>query len=101
VVSSGYAGAVSAAPTAGYSRGMDGDSDTDFDRYVLFVTGPVRDRLYRRFASLFDGRDVVVKIDRRVSERRRELPGSTARERRAGDRRRRRPDWIVPPPDGI
>jgi hypothetical protein len=99
VVSSDYAGAVSAAPSGGYSRSM--AEDRDSDRYVLFVTGPVRDRLYHRFASIFDGRDVVVKVDRRVSERRRELPGSAARERRTGDRRRRRPDWIVPPLEGV
>jgi hypothetical protein len=99
VASSGYAGAVSAAPSGGYSLSM--AVDTDSDRYVLYVTGPVRDRLYRRFASLFDGRDVVVRIDRRVSERRQELPGSAVRERRSGDRRRRRPDWIVPPPEGV
>jgi hypothetical protein len=73
VVSSDYAGAVSAAPSGGYSRSM--AEDRDSDRYVLFVTGPVRDRLYHRFASIFDGRDVVVKVDRRVSERRLTLLG--------------------------
>ena len=77
------------------------DGDADFERYVLFVTGPSRERLYRRFTSLFDGRDdVVVKIDRRVSERRRDPHGPPDGERRDSDRRRRRPDWIVPPPEG-
>ena len=72
------------------------------ERYVLYVTGPLRERLYRRFSSLFDGRDdVEVRIDRRVAERRRDPGGPADGERRAGDRRRRRPDWIVPPPEGI
>jgi hypothetical protein len=72
------------------------------ERYVLFVTGPLRERLYRHFASLFDGRDdVVVTIDRRVSERRRDPKGPAEGERRGSDRRRQRPDWIVPPPEGF
>ncbi len=70
--------------------------------HVLFVTGPMRERLYRRFCALFEGRDdVEVRIDRRVAERRRGMGSSLDRERRAGDRRRRRPEWIVPPPEGI
>jgi hypothetical protein len=74
--------------------------DGDSERYVLFVTGPLRERLYRHFASLFDGRDdVVVKIDRRVAERRRDPHGSADGERRTSERRRQRPDWIVPPPE--
>ncbi len=37
------------------------------DHYVLFVTGPLRERLYEHFSALFDGRDdVVVRIDRRA-----------------------------------
>ncbi len=100
MASSGYAGVVWAARAEGYSCSMAGDGDAD--RYVLFVTGPLRERLYRRFASLFEGRDdVVVRIDRRVSERRRDPRGAPGGERRAGDRRRKRPDWIVPPPEGI
>jgi hypothetical protein len=76
------------------------DEDGDLERYVLFVTGPLRERLYRHFTSLFDGRDdVVVKIDRRVAERRRDSHGSADGERRASERRRQRPDWIVPPPE--
>lgn len=72
------------------------------DRHVLYVTGPLRERLYRRFRSLFDGRgDVVVRIDRRVSERRHDPRGPADGERRAADRRRRRPDWIVPPSEGV
>jgi hypothetical protein len=78
--------------------GMEGDNR----RYVLFVTGPLRERLYRRFTSLFAGRDdVEVRIDRRYAERRGDPRGPAAGERRARERRRRRPDWIVPPPDGI
>ena len=97
---SGYAGAVSSPSPEGYSRTMAADGDAK--RYVLFVTGPSRERLYRRFTSLFDGRDdVVVKIDRRVSERRRDPRGPAGGERRASERRRRRPDWIVPPPEGL
>ena len=76
------------------------ESQGDSDRYVLFVTGPLRERLYRRFSSIFDGRDdVVVRIDRRVSDRRHDPGGPADGERRAGDRRHRRPDWIVPPPE--
>jgi hypothetical protein len=71
-------------------------------RHVLFVTGPVRERLYRRFCALFDGRDdVEVRIDRRVAERRRGRGSALDRERRSGDRRRRRPEWMVPPPEGV
>jgi hypothetical protein len=65
--------------------------------HVLFVTGPLRRRLYRRFVALFDGRDVDVRIDRRVTERRRARSGPADGERRRGERRRRPPDWIVPP----
>ena len=69
--------------------------------YVLFVTGPLRERLYRRFSKLFDGRhDVEVRIDRRVAERRRSPGGPLDGERRAGDRRHARPTWMVPPPEG-
>jgi hypothetical protein len=75
---------------------------TELTRHVLFVTGPARERLYRRFSALFDGRDdVEVRIDRRVAERRRDQRAPQTGERRAGDRRRRVPDWIVPPPEGI
>jgi hypothetical protein len=74
----------------------------ELTRHVLYVTGPLRGRLYQRFSRLFDGRDdVEVRIDRRVAERRRALGSPRDGERRAGDRRRRRPDWIVPPPDGV
>ncbi len=76
--------------------------DLETHRYELFVTGPLRERLYRRFAALFEGReDVEVRLDRRVSERRRDQRGPAGGERRGGDRRRRRPEWIVPPPDGV
>ena len=99
MASHGYAGAVSAAASEGYSRAMAGHGASE--SYVLFVTGPLRERLYRRFAALFEGRgDVVVRIDRRVSERRRDPRGPAGGERRSGDRRRR-PEWIVPPPEGI
>jgi hypothetical protein len=67
-------------------------------RHVLIVTGPERERLYHRFAALFAGRDgVVVMIDRRVADRRRAARGPDDGERRAIERRRARPDWIVPP----
>ena len=100
MASSGYAGAVSVPSPEGYSKIMAADGDSK--RYVLFVTGPSRERLYRRFTSLFDGRDdVVVRIDRRVSERRRDPHDPADGERRASERRRRRPDWIVPPPEGL
>jgi hypothetical protein len=71
---------------------------TQTEHHVLFVTGPIRERLYRHFTALFDGRDdVEVRIDRRVAERRREARGPAGGERRAADRRRRPPDWMVPP----
>lgn len=70
--------------------------------HVLFVTGPMRERLYRRFCALFDGRDdVEVRIDRRVAERRREQREPAGVERRARDRRQARPEWMVPPPEGV
>jgi hypothetical protein len=36
-------------------------------------------------------------IDRRVAERRHEASGARGSERRSDERRRKRPDWIVPP----
>jgi hypothetical protein len=72
---------------------------TEAAHHVLFVTGPLRERLYRHFAALFDGRDVEVRLDRRVADRRREQRGPDDGERRRAERRRRGPDWIVPPPD--
>jgi len=66
--------------------------------HVLIVTGPQRERLFRRFSSLFAGRDgVEVMIDRRVAERRHAERDPGTAERRRADRRRKRPDWIVPP----
>ena len=100
MASLGYAEAVSAALLRGYSGAM--EAQLDSERHVLFVTGPLRERLYRRFSSIFDGRDdVVVMIDRRVTERRHDPRGPADGERRSDERRRRRPDWIVPPPDGL
>jgi hypothetical protein len=100
VISLGHADAVWAARFRGYSAGMSMEGDSQ--HYVLFVTGPLRERLYRRFSWLFQGRDdVEVRLDRRVGERRHELLRPIGSERRAGDRRRRRPEWIVPPPDGV
>ena len=100
MASVGYAAVVWAAPSEGYGRTM--ATNGEAERHVLFVTGPLRERLYRHFASLFDGRDdVVVKIDRRVAERRRDPHGSGDGERRASERRRQRPDWIVPPPEAF
>jgi hypothetical protein len=70
--------------------------------HVLFVTGPERERLYEHFIQLFRGRDgVEVRLDRRVSERRRERRGPDDGERRVGDRRLRPPEWMVPPGEGI
>ena len=67
-------------------------------KHVLIVTGPERDRLYDRFATLFAGRgDVQVVKDRRVAQRRRSVTGPGDGERRAADRRSVRPDWVVPP----
>lgn len=100
MVSIGYAEVVWAALLRGYSDAM--EAQVESERHVLFVTGPLRERLYRRFTSLFDGRDdVVVRIDRRVSDRRHNARGPADGERRGFDRRRRRPDWIVPPPEGV
>ncbi len=63
----------------------------------LVVTGPARDLLFEHFSRLFYGRaDVVVIKDRRHGERRSEQ-APVGHERRSGERRRRRPDWIVPP----
>ena len=68
------------------------------ERHVLVVTGPERDRLYAHFTSLFAGRDdVSVLKDRRVAERRRAAGAPGDGERRARERRRVRPDWVVPP----
>jgi hypothetical protein len=76
---------------------MAGSTD-NATRHVLIVTGPERDRLYRRFAALFAGHDdVEVMVDRRFGERRRDARGPRDFERRSGDRRRRPPEWIVPP----
>jgi len=67
-------------------------------KHVLIVTGPERDRLYDRFSALFAGRgDVLVVKDRRVAQRRRTALGPGDGERRATERRRVRPDWVVPP----
>ena len=74
---------------------MTGTVDTQVRHLV--VTGPARDLLFEHFSRLFYGRaDVVVIKDRRSGERRAgQRP--VGRERRAGDRRRRSPDWVVPP----
>ena len=66
-------------PPQGYSRTMAADGDSE--RYVLFVTGPSRERLYRRFTSLFDGRDDVDGQDR--PPRLRAPPGPARPGRRA------------------
>ena len=71
-------------------------------KHVLFVTGPQRERLFEHFTALFQGRDdVEVRLDRRVSERRRAADPPSDGERRVGDRRLNPPDWMVPPGDGI
>jgi hypothetical protein len=74
------------------------NASVDTAMYRLVVTGPGRDRLYERFRRLFWGRDGVEVIkDRRVSERRQDC-STVAAERRARERRRVAPDWVVPPP---
>ena len=74
---------------------MAGMVDTEVRRLV--VTGPARDQLFEHFSRLFYGHDdVVVMKDRRHGDRRASrLP--VPHERRGGDRRRRPPDWVVPP----
>ena len=74
---------------------MAGMVDTEVRRLV--VTGPARDQLFEHFSRLFYGHDdVVVMKDRRHGDRR---CGEAAgpQERRTRDRRRRPPDWVVPP----
>jgi hypothetical protein len=72
--------------------------DTVHAEHVLFVTGPQRERLFEHFTRLFRGRDdVEVRMDRRREERRRDQRGPLDGERRRQDRRRRSPDWVVPP----
>jgi len=74
------------------------DAQADTATYTLVVTGPGRDRLFERFRALFWGRgDVEVVKDRRVTERRSDR-SQVAAERRARERRRDAPDWLVPPP---
>jgi hypothetical protein len=74
---------------------MSGRVDTEVRRLV--VTGPARDLLYEHFSRLFYGRDDVVVIKDRRYRARRTGERSIALERRARERRRREPDWIVPP----
>jgi hypothetical protein len=63
----------------------------------LVVTGPARERLYRRFCAIFRGRaDVSVIEDRRRGERRRRRMAFTV-ERRGRERRVLEPEWVVPP----
>jgi hypothetical protein len=63
----------------------------------LVVTGPLRDRLYERFADLYrHSVDVEVIKDRRYVERRRSHR-ELADDRRRADRRQSVPDWIFPP----
>jgi hypothetical protein len=71
-------------------------------KHVLYVTGPQREQLYEHFTKLFRGRDdVEVRVDRRVTERRRSEGRPADGERRVRDRRLNPPDWMVPPGDGI
>ena len=73
------------------------DASAPTATYRLVVTGPARDRLYERFRRLFWGRQGVEVIkDRRIAERRRDR-SQVAAERRARERRRAEPDWLVPP----
>lgn len=73
-------------------------STDDNQRMVhrLVVTGPQRDRLYERFARVYQGRnDVEVIRDRRFAERRRACE-PVAGDRRAGERRGPAV-WVFPP----
>jgi len=77
---------------------MEGDYQVKVHR--LIVTGPLRDRLYERFAELYrHSADVEVVKDRRYAERRR-APATRPVDRRRDDRRRRRPEWVFPPEAG-
>ena len=63
----------------------------------LVVTGPLRDRLYERFAQLYKhSADVEVVKDRRYAERRRSGINPLD-DRRRTDRRRGGADWVFPP----
>jgi len=74
---------------------MEGEYQVNVHRLV--VTGPLRDRLYERFAELYEhSADVEVVKDRRYAERRRSVVGA-ALDRRRDDRRRDRADWVFPP----
>jgi hypothetical protein len=65
--------------------------------HLLIVTGPLRDRLYERFARLYaNAEDVRVIKDRRYGERRR-APRPPDTERRSSDRRQRAAEWVFPP----
>jgi len=72
-------------------------TDARVECHVLIVTGPERDRLYERFARLYEfSYDVVVVRDRRRAERRRSQEPQ-AYERRGADRRVSAPEWVFPP----
>jgi hypothetical protein len=74
---------------------MDGEYLVQAHR--LIVTGPLRDRLYERFADLYrHSVDVEVVKDRRYAQRRR-VAVVRPDERRHDDRRRLTPDWVFPP----
>jgi hypothetical protein len=67
------------------------------ETHQLWVSGPLRDRLYEHFAALYQHSvDVQVFKDRRFGERRRSR-APLGVERRRGDRRQRRPGWVFPP----
>jgi hypothetical protein len=79
----------------GYNLGMAAVTDTPVA--MLVVTGPLRERLYELFRSLYAGRgDVLVVEDRRIIERR-STRGALAVDRRRDERRRSDP-WLVFPP---
>jgi hypothetical protein len=76
-------------------RAMDREYQVKVHRLV--VTGPLRDRLYDRFAELYrHSADVEVVKDRRYAERR-HFVVSPSDDRRRDDRRRRGADWVFPP----
>ena len=74
---------------------MEGEYQVKVHRLV--VTGPLRDRLYERFAELYKhSADVEVVKDRRYAERRHAVV-HPPHDRRRDDRRRGEVEWVFPP----
>lgn len=79
----------------GYNLGMAAVTDTPVA--MLVVTGPLRERLYELFRSLYAGRGDVLVVEDRRGRQRRGSPVRVAIERRHDERRRSDP-WLVFPP---